>query len=359
MINAQSRELIACGCIIGFQVWAPCLSYPGSALTVWDFMSRGDDLEAAIELFSVEYGIADFRSQPTGAAFAWKHSIRGDEVMTFRTSTFAAHLSAKPEINSDFIVGWNSAGRSLIGAGRTALHVGTGTPVLHTRDQPTAVQHFDVVQNLVHIDHRFVESVAGQFTDHFAGFLSFPGGLARSSAAGKAWCSAVNRVGRIWLPSQSEMSDVLRLELARTMAVAMLSAFPYAVGTTPVAVGSLGPRTVVAAVEFAYANSHLPICGADLAAAAGVSPRALQLAFRRHLSTTPDGLIRSIRLRHVREELLQHSPYSLAVSDVARRWGFLHLGRFSASYFSEFNELPSCTLRNSATARPAHHYQTS
>ena len=46
----------------------------------------------------------------------------------------------------------------------------------------------------------------------------------------------------------------------------------------------------------------------------------------------------------MRYELLdQHGAVSVA--DTAFKWGFSHLGRFSAAYRREFGELPRETLR--------------
>lgn len=83
---------------------------------------------------------------------------------------------------------------------------------------------------------------------------------------------------------------------------------------------------------------------ADLAAAVGVSPRALQEACRQDLGTTPLALLREVRLTRVRADLLAAEPSSTSVTEVACRWGFFHLGRFAQTYGERFHELPSQTL---------------
>jgi AraC family ethanolamine operon transcriptional activator len=51
------------------------------------------------------------------------------------------------------------------------------------------------------------------------------------------------------------------------------------------------------------------------------------------------------RLAAVRRELLRGDPQA-SITDVATRWGFFHLGRFSQEYREHFAELPSQTLRS-------------
>ncbi|MCJ1705561.1 helix-turn-helix domain-containing protein [Rathayibacter sp. VKM Ac-2926] len=78
-------------------------------------------------------------------------------------------------------------------------------------------------------------------------------------------------------------------------------------------------------------------------AAAGLT---LQEAFRRTLDTTPMAYLRRQRLERVREELLVAAPGAVSVTEVATRWGFIHLSRFAAGYRAAFSENPSDTLRS-------------
>jgi AraC-like DNA-binding protein len=104
------------------------------------------------------------------------------------------------------------------------------------------------------------------------------------------------------------------------------------------------PRVIRRAERYMSENAGAPITVSDIAAEAGVSVRALQAGFRDWRQTSPTALLRRIRLQHVREELLQPQP-STSVTQVALRWGFSHLGRFSALYRAAFGESPAVTLR--------------
>jgi AraC-like DNA-binding protein len=82
-----------------------------------------------------------------------------------------------------------------------------------------------------------------------------------------------------------------------------------------------------------------------LALQLGVTPRALELGFRRELECTPSEFIRSTRLGRVREELQLAEPDSTTVSAVAAKWGFAHHGRFARGYRDRYGESPAETLR--------------
>lgn len=107
-----------------------------------------------------------------------------------------------------------------------------------------------------------------------------------------------------------------------------------------------GTAAIRRAVAFADGHAGEPIGVVDLAAAAGVSIRSLQLGFRRTAGCGPAAFLRAVRLDRVRRELVAGE---LTVTEAATRWGFSHLGRFSGEYRARFGELPSTTRRR---ARP-------
>ncbi|WP_433291778.1 helix-turn-helix transcriptional regulator [Actinoplanes sp. CA-030573] len=81
-------------------------------------------------------------------------------------------------------------------------------------------------------------------------------------------------------------------------------------------------------------------------AAAHVSIRTIQLAFRRHLNTTPTRYLRRVRLHRVHHELQAADPTTTTVFAVASRWGFGDHSRFTAAYHHTYDTTPSQTLRN-------------
>jgi AraC-like DNA-binding protein len=106
------------------------------------------------------------------------------------------------------------------------------------------------------------------------------------------------------------------------------------------------PATLRRAVAYLETNPDLDLGVVEVAAACHVSVRALQLAFRRHLDTTPMGYLRQVRLDRVHADLLAADPGGgTTVTAVAARWGLLGSGRFSSQYQDAYGELPSETLR--------------
>jgi AraC-like DNA-binding protein len=105
------------------------------------------------------------------------------------------------------------------------------------------------------------------------------------------------------------------------------------------------PATIRRAVTVIEERAAEPLTVAAIAAASGISVRALQEGFRRHLDTTPRAYLHVVRLRHAGGEHTAADPASTTVTRVAARWGFLQPGRFAAQYRDRFGEPPAATLR--------------
>lgn len=111
---------------------------------------------------------------------------------------------------------------------------------------------------------------------------------------------------------------------------------------------AVAPRHVRKAEEYVRNNLDSPISLDDIANAAGVTARSLQLGFRNFRNTSPMALLRAERLRRVHEELMAGAP-GASVTEVATRWGFSHLGRFSQIYKEKYGQSPSTTLQNGSS----------
>ncbi|WP_445673139.1 helix-turn-helix transcriptional regulator [Pseudomonas inefficax] len=86
----------------------------------------------------------------------------------------------------------------------------------------------------------------------------------------------------------------------------------------------------------------------DISKRSGYSRRALELIFKSNTGMPPGRWFMNIRLNGVMRDLLTATPDCLVI-DVASKWGFRHLSRFSYQYRRAFGELPSETLRRATT----------
>ncbi|WP_079175433.1 AraC family transcriptional regulator [Streptomyces malaysiense] len=108
------------------------------------------------------------------------------------------------------------------------------------------------------------------------------------------------------------------------------------------------PNSLRRATNFCAEHANEPISVSDIAQAARVSVRTLREGFRAHLGTSPLAYLRSVRLDHAHRDLVAVARGQAAgtVTDIACRWGFTHLGRFSADYRRAYGQSPSQTLRH-------------
>jgi AraC-like DNA-binding protein len=105
------------------------------------------------------------------------------------------------------------------------------------------------------------------------------------------------------------------------------------------------PPWLKRATDFIDSYAHTAITLSDIAAVAHVTPRALQLAFREQLQTTPIGYLQSVRLQRAHLELVGAHPSTSTVKEIAHRWGFRHSGRFARQYRQKFGFYPEDTLK--------------
>jgi transcriptional regulator GlxA family with amidase domain len=113
----------------------------------------------------------------------------------------------------------------------------------------------------------------------------------------------------------------------------------------PAETSAAQPQTLRRAIAFIHDNAHRDIGLSDIAAAINVTPRSVQYTFRRHLGTTPLEYLRRVRLDRAHRDLQAADPAVDTVMEIAGRWRFGHLGRFSIAYKKAFGHPPSRTLR--------------
>ncbi|MBO1332265.1 helix-turn-helix transcriptional regulator [Streptomyces sp. VRA16 Mangrove soil] len=134
---------------------------------------------------------------------------------------------------------------------------------------------------------------------------------------------------------------------AQHLAASVLAAFPNTAFTEPTGTDRHDSHsgTLRRAVDHIEDHAHEPLTVAEIAAAAHVTVRALQYAFRRHMDTTPLAHLRRVRLARAHAELRDADPGTgVTVTSVAARWGFYHPGRFATLYRDTYGRPPHHTL---------------
>lgn len=143
-------------------------------------------------------------------------------------------------------------------------------------------------------------------------------------------------------------SPLLITAMGRLLATTALTVFPNTLSTDTTIEDRRDAHsaTVRRAVAFIESRLDEDITLADIARAVNVSPRTVQLAFRRHLDTSPLAHLRTVRMEQAHRQLRDASPGDgTTVAGVAARWG-LTPSRFTERYRAVYGVLPSHTLRS-------------
>jgi AraC-like DNA-binding protein len=90
-------------------------------------------------------------------------------------------------------------------------------------------------------------------------------------------------------------------------------------------------------------HPNRPIYLPEICAAMGVPERTLRLCCQEQLAMSPKQYLLRRRMHLVRRALLA-AMTEATVTEIATRFGFWHLSRFSANYQTIFGEFPSTTL---------------
>ncbi|WP_168377310.1 helix-turn-helix domain-containing protein [Sphingomonas sp. Leaf343] len=150
----------------------------------------------------------------------------------------------------------------------------------------------------------------------------------------------------LWYQLGQRRDDDLMIPLLEELLVyQFVSAWP-SIGTTiapnPVDVSI---RPIKTALDFIEGNLRRTLSISDIAAAAGLTARALQTGFKRHVGCSPVQHLIARRLDRVHAAL--QTDDDLSVAQAASTWGFAHMSDFSRRYRERYGCLPSDTRRRS------------
>lgn len=180
--------------------------------------------------------------------------------------------------------------------------------------------------------------------------IRFTGLDPHTPAAAEHWWATRNYVADLLHNPTAAAVPLLVDSAAQLLAAATLAAFPNTALTDPTIEDRRDASTVTLRRAIAHIEERVAgeVSLAGIAEAAHVSVRAVQLAFRRHLDTTPMAYLRRVRLDHAHRTLVEADFRTTTVAAVAARWGFANHSRFTAVYRTAYGVLPSDTLKRSS-----------
>jgi AraC-like DNA-binding protein len=306
-----------------------------------------DDMELAERVLSELY--ADVRIAPRGPRRGLRMTSAPAGPVRFDRVTFAMDVQARGIPLGRLIFGRLASGRVSHASGGPERHFGAGDAFLvaqpeHPYTAGTQDGDFELAIMPPDLPSRVAATAPGRRPEP----VRFTGYEPVSPQAARLWTSTYGYVRDTVLTDPDAAAHPLVASSAARLLVAVpLTAFPSTALTDPTITDQRDAHTVMLrrAIVFIDENAHADISVADVAAAAHVTIRATQLAFRRHLDMTPMQYLRRVRLDHARHDLLAADPARVTVTDVAYRWGFPSPSRFSSYYREAYGTTPGQALR--------------
>jgi AraC-like DNA-binding protein len=321
----------------------------GSAATGFDVRSR-DPEEANHELRTT---YVDFTVSPGGSTdgFEFVHSGRTTPLFTLARMRYSmsVHLGAL-DTNPSAIVLERTRGRLSAGAGRDSVVAETGRPVLMpTHRDGWWVDMDDLDEEVVTVGRPALDRVASA-VGVAPEKLAFTGMTPVSAVAARYWKGVVRHLRDDVLGDEvTASSPLVQASTARLLASAAVTTFP----NSALLMLEHGPApswsraaTLRRALDYIDEHAGEDIDVDDIAAAARIGVRGLQMAFRKERGCTPLDELRRVRMERAHRELQRADPtLGTTVAEVAARWGFANPGRFAVRYRQVYGSSPSDTLR--------------
>ncbi|TCK20262.1 helix-turn-helix domain-containing protein [Pseudonocardia endophytica] len=316
------------------------------------FDVRSRDPEEANHELRTAY--VDFTVSPSGTTedFEFVHSgLTAPEFALARVRySMSVHVGALGT-NPSLIVLERTRGRLTAGAGRDSVVAEEGAPVLMpTHREGWWVDMDDLDEELVTVARPALDRVAtavGIAPDK----LTFSGMTPVSAAAAQYWMGVVHHVrDDVMANDVAAASPLVQASTARLLATAAVTTFDNSalrlLADSASPPGWSRPAALRRALTFIDEHAAEDIGVEDIAAAARIGVRGLQVAFRKERGSTPLEELRRVRMERARRELLDADPTrGGSVAEIAARWGFTNPGRFAVQYRHAYGCQPRDTLR--------------
>lgn len=317
---------------------------------------QGVTFEGLVETFTGHFG--PFDATPTGStkSFHWRTDFWTNRTLTLVSSVFQNEWRVKkvPETAEWLSIILPRSGAVDVSLGRQMVECQPGSLALINNHEAD----FFLTRGLPHMADVLrldwavlIKTASAIFEVPVNGSLGFLPMVDQSTAAGQLVANICQTlIGGISNGGPLLQSPVAMANLTQALADLLIRTIPNRYSHHLEKRTSLiAPWHVRDAIDFMQANISKPITIAMVAEAVGVSVRALEKGFLSFRRTTPAVYLRTLRLRAVRNDLLELSNQE-SVSAICLKWGFFHFGRFSAVYRSVYGEKPSETRARRAAS---------
>ncbi|HEV7213407.1 MAG TPA: AraC family transcriptional regulator [Blastococcus sp.] len=294
----------------------------------------------------------DNRMRITGttAGFRMTHTHLDAGAFSLATMTHAMTVEHDAEPLGRLLVGRVADGRFYRRTCGEELRAGPGDVFIAAPpDRPVTVGWDDVGLHLLTLDPAVLDDVAGREpADQGSTEVRFTAWTPVSAPAARLCSDVLDHLALDVLGNPAAAHHPLVIDSgARMLAAALLHAFPCdTTADRPLRPPDQSLAALRRALDYIDTHAAEPIGLADIAAAAHLSVRGLQRAFRRHLDTTPTAQLRLARLDRAHQELLATHPTSgTSLAATALRWGFTRPDRFTRLYRETYGHRPEHDLQ--------------
>ena len=311
-----------------------------------------DDVDEAAEQIGRIFCPHDLKpAQARAAGFSARHNCATFDGFSINYVAYGGSVSIDPGCLERFFllqVPLTGAARIRAGAGEFDA-VPDRTASLLSPTIPTRMMWSDCAQVILLLDRRMVEQRAAALSGRVAGTVEFdpvinldaPSGQAlRTSLAGlMTLAERLGPAGRLSPVATADWREALLDHLLNGQHHGLSDAIRTFSGQA-----ERLPRALRVARDRLADNAGEPLDLAQLACAAGIGIRALQLGFRRHFGLSISEMLLDMRLARLQARLAQ-ATQDASITEIAFDLGFTHLGRMAGAYREKFGETPSATLR--------------
>jgi AraC-like DNA-binding protein len=300
--------------------------------------------DAALQALAPIYDGAGWDCRPTDAAFWFRYVAIGDDQLSVRRLQMHGHLRGTASTGSDVVVHWLERGHARVQTAKDVTRLQPGAPpTMLPREGRFEFEYEDWDQRLIHLSKALLLEVAEE--QNVVTTSAFDRRATPEVVARTQWQRSLGLAVEAFRVhgAESEAWADARREVARALLVLHPSS-----GERLLDRRSARDDRIRAALDYVLNHAHEAITVDDIADAASLSVRGVQEAFKREFQRSPMAFVRETRLDRAHAELQAFGVERGAVAEIARRSGFSHMGRFSATYHERFGEYPRDTLRSSA-----------